>query len=74
MDLYPALGLSELCPPKHVQAQVYGGGVQGIHIAFNLNLKIVPIIALSSLFNQDDGKLLKDFAAAFFVGLAQVAP
>tara|TARA_R110002020_G_C16315599_1_gene774241 strand:- start:3192 stop:4070 length:879 start_codon:yes stop_codon:yes gene_type:complete len=74
VELYPSLGLSELRPPEHAQAKVYGCRIQRVHVALDVDLEIVPVIAFPGLPDKDIRELLEDPVAPFFVGLAKVAP
>jgi hypothetical protein len=64
---------SELRPPKDAQAKINCCRVQRIDIAFNLYFKIMLITALPGFFNQNVGKLFKDFVIAPFVGFTQIS-
>jgi len=65
-------GLTELGPPKHAQAQVYGRGVKGIDLPFYHKIVIGAFSAGN--IDQAIGKLLKDLAVPLFIGFRKVAP
>jgi len=72
VHLYAPPGPAELRPPKNTQAKVYGGGVKGVHAAFQVNLEIVPVTAFPGLAHQCVGELLEDPVAPLFVGHPEI--
>lgn len=58
MYLYTAFPLSKLCPPKHLQTEVDGRGVESINIA--TEFEDVFATSLSCLANEVESELLKD--------------
>tara|TARA_R110002049_G_scaffold295995_3_gene483846 strand:- start:146 stop:619 length:474 start_codon:yes stop_codon:yes gene_type:complete len=72
MELDAPFGLSELGPPEHAQAKVYGRGIKGIDLS--LYHKIVTGAFSAGNIDQAIGKLLKDLAVPIFIGFGEVAP
>ena len=72
MDFDAALCGSKFCPFELTQAQVDGGRVKRIDVAFKLKDVRTPFS--SCLVYHAVGKVLKDSAVPAFVGLGQVAP
>lgn len=69
MDFDTTLLLSELSPPKHVQAQVYGCGVKGIDVTTEFE-NVGSTLALSFI-NKKVRVLLKNAIVTLLVRLYQ---
>jgi len=72
MHFNSSLGLSERSPPKHTQAKINGGGINGINITCHINIKIVWAADLPCLVNQQVGKISEDLPVAIFIGIGKI--
>ena len=72
MYLDTALMLAELSPPKHIQAQRYGRGVESIDISVKLEDICSPFA--SGLTDKVVCILLEDAVVTVGIGLAQITP
>src|SRR5437763_16670117 len=70
---YRCFGLSELCPPKYTQAQINGGIINRIYIAWGVYFQFTASFAPQTSFgNQDIGVVCKDPPVPVFIGISKI--